>query len=113
MAKKITFEKGKHYAIDNKSQKIYADVEKLTPKEIRAIKNYKALGYNLVEYKEEKQPKYTNDNMIDYIRKNAKNVEVELQAYENAKQLPSKDGAGTQGFMGAYRYFKKTYGDVL
>ena len=39
----------RNYVIDNKAQVIYANVASLTEKQLKAIKNYIALGYQLKE----------------------------------------------------------------
>ena len=113
---------------------IIAKMDKLTPKEIKEIKNYVSLfGYTIENYvapkltKEEKEKrlaeeqktnprskqnieKYLKDNGTEEQKKRFKEIQEEIATDEEGNQKTYKNGKPIKkGFMGAYRYFKEQF----
>ena len=110
-------------------------MDKVTPKQIKEIKNYVSLfGYTVVNYvapkltKEEKEKKlaeeqknnprskqnlekYINENGTEEQKKRFKEIQKEFAIdKETGEQKYDKKGKPIKkGFMGAYRYFKEQF----
>ena len=51
----------KHYEVNNATKKIIVDMEKVTEKELKIVKNYLELGYESVEVEKPKTKKATEE----------------------------------------------------
>ena len=84
----------KKYTVDNKERKIFATIAKLSPADLKEIKNYIALGYEIVDVE---PPKLTKEEKAERAAANKaakakaeeenpfsqKNIEAFLQKDEN------------------------------
>lgn len=98
-----------HYTIDDKKKTVTADIEKLTDKELKIVQKYTVLGYGLVTMeKEEKEPVFTNANIVKFLTE--KKTKAELKTFEDKKAEKNKKGK-KKGFINAQRWFRSEYKD--
>ena len=112
-----------NYTVDNKNNKIFADISKLTEKELEVIKKYKVLGYTIEVVEKKKITRLNEEYIIKYLKENAENSEKEIDTYKKAKEQPALDENGkektytsknitktrTVGFNGGRNWFAKKY----
>lgn len=73
---------------------IIAKISSLSEKDLKAVKNYIALGYELVEYKKpvaKSKDIYTNEKVKAYLKKYG--TEKDIENYEKLYNEPLKDNA--------------------
>lgn len=105
-----------------KKNSIYADMSKATKEDIKAIKNYRELGYKFVDITNKEKKKKVERINPQWVLENYKNLEEEFIAKKNeeakdengnVKYHIKKDGtkgaAYTLGAIGALQWFKSTY----
>lgn len=114
-----------NYKVDSKKQIIYANILKLTAKEIEIIKKYQALGFTVQAHEEPKKKviRLTEDYILEYLGK-LENSEKEIQAYKDIKEKIALDENGNiktyetkknetkerkVGYNGARTWFSKKY----
>lgn len=105
-----------------KGKDIIAKMDLLGEKDLKVIKNYIALGYNLVEYKKEKKETkeyYKKEAIEEWLNKNA--TEEQIEEYRKIYNEPMKDKKtgepmlkkdGTprvNGFIATFHWLRKTF----
>lgn len=112
----------KHYTVEG--NKILVEIEKLTAKELAAVQNYKALGYDLFEVtktKEDKEPNpaWTKKGIEAFLKKNA--TEEQMKEYKalverpaiskkTGKAIINKDGSIRKvGIVGCFSWLKENF----
>lgn len=111
----------KNYVIDKEEKVIYANVASLTEKQVKAIKNYLALGYTLTEKEKTPNEKMKKENVVAYLNENGTQAQIakfneimeEIVIDKETKQ-PKKLKDGTpkkKGYVAALQYFKKQFPD--
>lgn len=101
---------------------VYARVKDLTEEELRAVKNYKALGYELKETKEKiKKPvneKYTKSAVKKFLEEHGTKEQIKkydelynAPVMQDGKPKTLKDGktVKVKGHIGTLAWFKKTF----
>lgn len=109
----------KNYVIDNKEKAIYANIASLTEKQVKAIKNYLALGYVLKEKVKTPNEKMKKENVVAYLTANGTKEQIdnfnaimeEIVIDKDTKQPKTlKDGTPKKkGYIAALQYFKKEF----
>lgn len=95
--------KKSNYTVKAEKKVILADVSKLTEEEIKVVKNYVALGYELKEKK--KNPK---SKTVAEMRADLKEIgEAELNEFNRIYKLKAEDDTYS-GFHQACGYYNKT-----
>jgi hypothetical protein len=62
--KKIEFKRNQNYVVVNEEKKVYAKIGNLKEEEMKAVLNYKTLGFEVIPYEEpKKEPKETNSKL--------------------------------------------------
>lgn len=109
----------RNYVIDNKAQVIYANVASLTEKQLKAIKNYIALGYQLKEKVKTTDEKMKKENVVAFL--NANGTKEQIDKFNTIMNEPVidkdtkqpkmlKDGTPKKkGYVAALQYFKKQF----
>ena len=97
----------KQYEVDSKKKIVKANVKNLNQKEIQAVNNYVAIGYELVDttIKAKSKGIYTKANIEKYIK--AKGIKFDIKALSDELNEEGKK----KGFIYAQRVFRKTYDD--
>lgn len=101
-----------------KGKTIFANIEKLTDKEVKLLSKYVALGYTVEEKEEEETKKKTLTDA--YIRDYLANEEEALETYDKIIKEPAKDKNGKtkltskgkvvkKGFNAGRHWFCKNY----
>lgn len=109
----------RNYVIDNKAQVIYANVASLTEKQLKAIKNYIALGYQLKEKVKTTDEKMKKENVVAFLNSNGTKEQIDkFNAIMNEPVIDKdtkqpkmlKDGTPKKkGYVAALQYFKKQF----
>ena len=75
-----------------KGKTIYANIEKLTDKEVKLLSKYVALGYTVEEKEEEETKKktLTDSDILEYLNDNKE----ALETYKKIKDTPAVDKKG-------------------
>lgn len=105
-----------------KKETIYANMTKLNSADIKAIKNYKLLGYKLVDITNKEEGKKTARISPEWVLENYKELETKFNAKKDEKAIDEngnvkyhikKDGTNgmpyTLGAIGALQWFKSNY----
>ena len=108
--KMATKKRKKQFEVDKENKTIVANVEKLTDKELQAVKNYVAIGYTLEDRTVKAKSKgiYTKENIEKFLKDN-KDIKFDIEAYSNELN----DKGKKKGFIYAQRVFRKEYQDAF
>ena len=105
----ITLSRGQRFIVDNENETIIAKMESLTDKDVKILKNYKLLGYNVIPYEkpkaEETEEKiYTEPNVRKFLEeKGTKEQQKKFDKLYNEKRT------GANNKYKADSYKKETY----
>ncbi len=89
------------FEIDNKKKKVFADVEKLSDKEVKIVSKYLSLGYEL-EYKPTKKI-FTKSNIEKFIKD--KKVDFDFKALMKEKN----EAGNAKGYVYALKKFREQF----
>lgn len=105
-----------------KGKDIIAKMDLLGEKDLKVIKNYIALGYNLIEYKKEKKETkdyYTQKAVEEWLKENATEEQIEeynkiynepTKDKETGEPILKKDGKPkVKGFIATFHWLRKTF----
>lgn len=97
----------KQYEIDSKNKVVKANIKNLNQKEIQAVNNYVAIGYELVDatIKPKSKGIYTKANIEKYIK--AKKIDFDIKALSEELNEEGKK----KGFIYAQKVFRSKYQD--
>lgn len=90
-----------------KGKTIYANIEKLTDKEVKLLSKYVALGYTVEEKEEEETKKKTLTDA--YIREYLAKDEEALETYKKIIKEPAKDKNGKTKLTSKGKVVKKGF----
>ena len=107
-----------NYEVNNAKKVVYAKVECLTEKQIKAVRNYLALGYKL-EDKPKGEKDFSKDSVIAYlkqygtpeqIKKFNDKMEAQAKDRETGEPIFKKDGSPRKvGFIAGLKYFQNEF----
>ena len=107
-----------NYKVDNEKQVVYAKVECLTAKQLKAVRNYLALGYKLRD-KPKGEKDFSKDSVIAYLNEHGtqeqiaefnKKMKAQAKDRETGKPIYKKDGTPrTVGFIAGLKYFQNEF----
>jgi hypothetical protein len=82
-----------HFTVDSKNKVIFANVEKLTDKELNTVKKYITLGYELKETETVKKetPDFSRDSVIKFLEENG--TPEQIATFNRIMDEPIKSGA--------------------
>ena len=111
----------KHYKADGNKKVVFAKIAKLTPEEVAEVKNYIALGYEVIEPEKVKQPKFEKKAVEAYLEANG-TPEQKKAFYDAIEETVidkntgeaklKKDGTPKKaGFIAGLKYFKEQFPD--
>lgn len=119
------------YKVDDKKQIIYADVPKLTERDIKEIRKFTAIGYSIVNRKKEKKeknPKFTAESIQKFLKENATKEQEKTYwekfnapvldketgkpvKYEKDTKTHKKGDIKIKGHIATLKWFKETFPD--
>lgn len=94
-----------NYVVDNKKQIITVDMDRITEKQLKQVKKYIALGYELkVLEKEQPKPKYTKKNIDAFLKE--KGSEEDRKIFKAKQEEIKAETGNKKGFINALQWFR-------
>lgn len=107
----------KNYRLDEAKKKIFADILKLTPKEIEEVEKFRRFGYEVVNKKmtKEEKKRLNDEYILEYLKDFPEKIE-EYKAIKEKDAKPKKTNEDEeptktrkQGFNAGRNWFAKTF----